>query len=100
MIILTILKIILIRIKVCFITDHFENKINNLILFHSDQVLIIHSNGNNNASIESPLLFGKDIQYEFSFEANLNFNGHIHVVIRQGQIESQILKVNGNRDKM
>lgn len=54
--------------------------------------------GNAIYSIKSPSVQSGD--YELSFNVNMNFAGNIQIVVQEGNTESQILKVSGNRHKM
>lgn len=85
------------------------------IRFHSfflnfkEQFLYIGSNRRSNLfSLQSPIIEisdenieninARDQSYEFRFLVITNFDGYIQVIIRQNQIESQVLKIKGNRN--
>uniref|UniRef100_A0A834V9Y3 receptor protein-tyrosine kinase n=1 Tax=Sarcoptes scabiei TaxID=52283 RepID=A0A834V9Y3_SARSC len=74
-----------------------------------EQFLYIGSNRRSNLfSLQSPIIEisdenieninARDQSYEFRFLVITNFDGYIQVIIRQNQIESQVLKIKGNRN--
>ncbi|KAH9422121.1 hypothetical protein DERP_002415 [Dermatophagoides pteronyssinus] len=68
--------------------------------YEHEKILLIRSNPKMDiVSIESPTLLTNDHDYEFSFQINMNFIGYIQIVIRQQQIETQILKIKGDHDQ-
>ncbi|XP_046919194.1 anaplastic lymphoma kinase [Dermatophagoides farinae] len=85
----------------------FQPMFNHTDLFFDDyeknnqeKILVVRPNPQTDiVSIKSPTLYSSDYDYEFSFQVNMNFFGFIQIVIRQEQIESQILKIKGDRDQ-